>query len=130
MINKTQPPSGVFQKHISPFLTRLAPFMVKHVFRFKRLIDGQINRIIRIGDAPRSIDRWLDDIVHFVYFFVDHLVSQYFFLFFFFARSLDGGRHPPVVRFAVARGARAAEAMQEWEFFAVVFIFATCLFAP
>lgn len=45
----------MLQEDVRPLLEGFALLMVEHVFRLEGLIDRQIDRIVRIGDAARSV---------------------------------------------------------------------------
>lgn len=53
MVNEANPSARVFEEHVHLLLERLALPLVEHVLGLEGLVDGQINRIIRVRDAGR-----------------------------------------------------------------------------
>lgn len=53
VVNKADPADGVLEKDVDLFLEGPSTFMVKHVFGFKRLIDGKIDGIVGIRHTGR-----------------------------------------------------------------------------
>lgn len=60
MVDEADPPARMFQEHVQSFLESLALFMMEHVLGFKGLVDGQIDRVIRIGHTSLVQARWLN----------------------------------------------------------------------
>lgn len=60
MVDEADPPARMFQEHVQSFLESLALFMMEHVLGFKGLVDGQIDRVIRIGHPSLVQARWLN----------------------------------------------------------------------
>ena len=54
MVNETKPATGMLQENVN-FLFESLPFaLTEHVFSFEFLIDGKVNRIVRIRYANSS----------------------------------------------------------------------------
>jgi len=53
VVNETNPSARVFEEHVDFLLERLALPLVEHVLGLERLVDGQVNGIIRVGDTGR-----------------------------------------------------------------------------
>lgn len=51
MIDEADPSTRVLEEHVQPLLERLPFLMMEHVFSLECLIDGQIDRIVRIRHA-------------------------------------------------------------------------------
>lgn len=110
MVDKTQPPSGMFQKHVGPLLERLPLLMVKHVLGLEGLIYRQVNRIIRIRYSPRRLNRRIDNVVLLVVLLVG-LLDVKLVLLVAFLRSLNRSRNPFMVCFIETRCSLAAKAV-------------------
>lgn len=53
VVNETYPSARVLEEHVDPLLERLALALVEHVLGLERLVDGQVNGIVRVRDAGR-----------------------------------------------------------------------------
>lgn len=53
VVNETNPSTRVFEEHVDFLLERLALPLVEHVLGLERLVDGQVNGIIRVGNTGR-----------------------------------------------------------------------------
>lgn len=71
MVDKTYPSARMLQEDVRPLLARLTLLVMENVFRFERLIDGQIDRIVGIGNTSGSIGRSVDG--HRVHLLVDDI---------------------------------------------------------
>lgn len=103
VVDKAQPSSGVFEEHIQPLLERLAASLVEHIFRFERLINGQVNRIEGVSSCSTARRRWflfhlfLFGVLLFTSWRLCHIVS------FLVTSLLHRSRHPFMMCFAVSR---------------------------
>lgn len=57
MIEEAQPSTRMLQEDVRPLLKRLPLLMMEHILRFERLVNRQVDRIVRIWHASRSV-RW------------------------------------------------------------------------
>jgi len=53
VVNEANPSARVFEEHVYFLLERFALPLVEHVLGLERLIDGQVDRIVRVRDAGR-----------------------------------------------------------------------------
>lgn len=53
VVNEANPSARVFEEHVDFLLERFALSLVEHVLGLERLIDGQVNRVVRVRDAGR-----------------------------------------------------------------------------
>lgn len=51
MVNEAYPSARVFEEHVDLLLERLALALVKHVLGLERLVDGQVDGVVRVGHA-------------------------------------------------------------------------------
>lgn len=111
MIKETNPPPRMLQENIGPLLERLPLFMMKHVLGLKRLVNRQINRVVRIGNPPGRVGRLFFALL------VDDVLGRYHVLRLVVSAetlaTLQGGRDTFVVGLAEARRSVAAQALQE-----------------
>lgn len=54
MVNETDPSARVLEEHVDLFLERLSLALVEHVLGLERLVDGQVDRVVRVRDAGRG----------------------------------------------------------------------------
>ena len=103
MVDEADPPARMFQEHVQSFLESLALFMMEHVLGFEGLVDGQIDRVIRIGHPSLVQARWLN--LRGVHITIDNVIFALFPAIFPFHRR----GHPLVVCLAESRRPETSE---------------------
>jgi len=54
VVNETDPSARVFEEHVDLLLERLSLALMEHVLGLERLVDGQVDRVVRVRDAGRG----------------------------------------------------------------------------
>jgi len=105
MVDEAQPAAGMLEEHVQSLLKGLASLVMEHVFGLEGLIDRQIDRIVRIGQAGLLGARWF-----LLFLDAGHIVADNVLLApFASVLPLHRRRHPLVMRLAEARRAKTPQ---------------------